>query len=199
MHTQQISDVALRSLLHESGDSGYLEAPSDPYHHTRALEPVHHRRGHRRAADQPAHHLLEHRAARLLPEPRRVRRRDDAALRVFCPNFSIENGFDRSFESHNCRIDRSIVQYKIYSYLTALLAGRWGQTAGTGYDNQLKQAFIPTISNDECRRMVNIVSPNMLCTGYPNGGHGVCFVCSCRYLRQSLKLSCSILYYNFLG
>jgi plasminogen len=62
----------------------------------------------------------------------------------------------------------------VYVGEMALLSG-WGQTMGTGWDNELKQAFIPVISNDECRQMINVVSPNMLCTGYPQGGHGVCF------------------------
>ena len=59
---------------------------------------------------------------------------------------------------------------------------------GTGWDNELKQAFIPVMSNEECRQMINVVSPNMLCTGYPQGGHGVCFVCSTNKIYSNLFL-----------
>jgi len=51
----------------------------------------------------------------------------------------------------------------------------WGMTMGTGWDNVLKQAAIPVLTNQVCTNtMGSMVSPNMICIGYQDGSHGGC-------------------------
>lgn len=64
-------------------------------------------------------------------------------------------------------------------------------TMGTGWDNVLKQAAIPVLTNQNCAAtMGGNVGPNMICIGYPDGSHGGCMVCTVSIL---VLVTCDIL------
>lgn len=54
----------------------------------------------------------------------------------------------------------------------------FGTTHGTGDSDKLKQAAVPTIGNDQCKTMESRLKPiltkNMFCAGYYEGGHDSC-------------------------
>ncbi|XP_019619960.1 PREDICTED: CUB and sushi domain-containing protein 1-like [Branchiostoma belcheri] len=60
---------------------------------------------------------------------------------------------------------------------TCVITG-WGDTQGTGFDDILKQARVPVVSRQDCNNAYSgrgsVISENMMCAGYPEGGHDTC-------------------------
>ncbi|XP_055943490.1 plasminogen-like [Argiope bruennichi] len=52
----------------------------------------------------------------------------------------------------------------------------WGDTYGTGYELELKQAAVPIVSLEQCRKWHRFldVAPTMVCAGHADGGHDSC-------------------------
>jgi len=51
----------------------------------------------------------------------------------------------------------------------------WGRTQGTSNHGNLKQAAIPIVNRDVCNRQNNgLITDNMICAAYPEGGHDSC-------------------------
>ncbi|XP_067134280.1 chymotrypsinogen B-like [Centruroides vittatus] len=52
----------------------------------------------------------------------------------------------------------------------------WGETYGTGYEMVLKQAMVPIVDRNICRKSYPYynVSDKMICAGYSRGGHDSC-------------------------
>ena len=54
----------------------------------------------------------------------------------------------------------------------------FGTTKNTGGDEELKQAAVPIVGNDRCRemdtRLQSLLTQNMICAGYEQGGHDSC-------------------------
>ncbi|XP_015903778.2 plasminogen [Parasteatoda tepidariorum] len=52
----------------------------------------------------------------------------------------------------------------------------WGDTYNTGAELELKQAVVPVISLEQCRKWHRFydVAPTMICAGHPEGGHDSC-------------------------
>ncbi|GFV47379.1 plasma kallikrein [Trichonephila clavipes] len=52
----------------------------------------------------------------------------------------------------------------------------WGETYGTGFELELKQAAVPIVSLEQCRKWHKFydVAPTMVCAGHADGGHDSC-------------------------
>ncbi|KAG8201951.1 hypothetical protein JTE90_027426 [Oedothorax gibbosus] len=59
---------------------------------------------------------------------------------------------------------------------TASYVTGWGDTYGTGYELELKQAVVPIISLEQCKKWHRFfdVAPSMVCAGYAEGGTDSC-------------------------
>ncbi|XP_054706603.1 ovochymase-1-like [Uloborus diversus] len=52
----------------------------------------------------------------------------------------------------------------------------WGETYGTGFELELKQAMVPIVSLETCNEWHRFfdIAPTMLCAGHKDGGHDSC-------------------------